>query len=168
MDAARPASEPADPTRATPEHSDTGAPPDSATTESLRAAAAAEAANDGVLDSAQAIWREFSALAKDHLELALLETQRAGKSAVNMLVYSIAAALLLVTAWLGLLAAIVVGLAAAGLHPGWGILGVVVLNLAGAFALYLMIRRNSENLRFPATVRSLKSNAAAIRSARQA
>ena len=123
----------------------------------------AEAANDGVLDSAQALWRDVTAHLKDHIELALLETQRAGKSAVNMLIYAIAAALLLVTAWLGALAALVVGLAACGLHPGWGILIVVGLNLGGVFALYLMIRRNSENLRFPATVRSLKSDAAALR-----
>ena len=122
-----------------------------------------EAANDGVLDSAQALWRDATAHLKDHIELALLETQRAGKSVVNMLIYAIAAALLLVTAWLGVLAALVVGLAVIGLHPGWGILIVVGLNLGGVFALYLMIRSNSENLRFPATVRSLKSDAAAFR-----
>ena len=122
-----------------------------------------EAANDGVLDSAQALWRDATAHLKDHIELALLETQRAGKSVVNMLIYAIAAALLLVTAWLGVLAALVVGLAVIGLHPGWGILIVVGLNLGGVFALYLMIRSNSENLRFPATVRSLKSDTAAFR-----
>ena len=131
--------------------------------EALHQKASAEAANDGVLDSAKGLWRDFSALASDHLELALLETQRAGKSAVNMLVYAIGAALLLVTAWLALLAAIVIGLAELGLHSGFGALIVVALNLAGAYALYRMIRSNSENLRFPATVRSFRNDAAALR-----
>ena len=124
-----------------------------------------EAANDGVLDSAQALWRDFTALAKDHLELALLETQRAGKSAVNMLVYAIGAALLLVTAWLALLAAIVLGLAELGLHPAFGALIVVGLNVAGAYVLYRMIRKDSENLRFPATVRSFSKRATAAANA---
>ena len=130
---------------------------------SAKASAAAEAANDGMLHGAQALWRELSQLASDHLELALLETRRAGKSAVNMLIYAIGAALLLITAWLGVLAAVVVGLAAWGLHPGWAILIVVAVNLAGAFGLYLLIRQNSANLRFPATVRSLKSDLELIR-----
>ena len=159
MDASQSASEPK------------GLPPDSVgadnrvhdATGGAAASTHGEAANDGVLDSAQALWRDVTAHLKDHIELALLETQRAGKSAVNMLIYAIAAALLLVTAWLGVLAALVVGLAASGLHPGWGILIVVGLNLGGVFALYLMIRSNSENLRFPATVRSLKSDTAAFR-----
>ena len=160
MDASQPASEPS------------GPPPGSAAPDgpaggnagaSGSASAHAGAANDGVLDTAQALWRDVTAHLKDHVELALLETRRAGKSAVNMLIYAIAAALLLVTAWLGLLAAIVVGLAAWGLHPGWAILIVVGLNLGGAFALYLMIRSNSENLRFPATVRTLKSDVVAFK-----
>ena len=149
MDAAQPAIDPTQPA------------PDSGS--SAEASAAAEAAHDGIVHGAQVLWRELSQLASDHLELALLETQRAGKSAVNMLIYAIGAALLLITAWLGLLAAAVVGLAAWGLHPAWAILTVVAVNLAGAFGLYLLIRQNSANLRFPATVRSLKSDLALIR-----
>ena len=124
-----------------------------------------QAANDGILNSAQALFRELGQLASDHIELALLETQRAGKSAVNMIVYAIGAALLLVTSWLGMMAAIVVGFVAMGLHPGWSLLIAVGFNLAGVFGLYLMIRSNSANLRFPATVRSLKTDIALIKSA---
>ena len=117
-----------------------------------------EAANDGVLDSARTLWRDLTAQASDHLELALLETQRAGKSAVSMLIYAVAAALLLVTAWLGLLAAIVIGLAELGLHAGFGALIVVALNMVGAFVLYRMIRSASANLGFPATRRSFRAH----------
>ena len=120
--------------------------------------ASPEAANDGVLNSARNLWRDFSALAKDHLELALLETQRAGQSAVKMLVYAVAAALLLVTSWLGLLAAMVIGLAELGLHDGFGVLIVVALNLVGVFVLYRMIRSSSVNLGFPATRRSFRKH----------
>ena len=127
--------------------------------EGLRAGATPpEAANDGVLNSAKNLWRDFSALAKDHLELALLETQRAGQSAVKMLIYAVAAALLLVTAWLGLLAAMVIGLAELGLHAGFGVLIVVALNLLGAFVLYRMIHSSSVNLGFPATRRSFRKH----------
>ena len=159
MDASLSASEP----KGSPPDSGEGDRPARDATDAESASPHGEAANDGVLDSAQALWRDVTAHLKDHIELALLETQRAGKSAVNMLIYAIAAALLLVTAWLGALAALVVGMAASGLHPGWGILIVVGLNLGGVFTLYLMIRSHSENLRFPATVRSLKSDAAALR-----
>ena len=154
MDAAQPAAGPA--SGPSPANADTNNGPGT-----LHGSESTEAANDGVLDSARSLWRDFTALTKDHLELALLETQRAGQSAVNMLVYAVAAALLLVTAWLGLLAAIVIGLAELGLHAGFGVLIVVALNLIGAFALYRMIRRSSKNLGFPATRRSLRRQGAA-------
>lgn len=149
MDAVQPAGGPD--SRPAPANADTTNAPGT-----LRGGAAPEAANDGVLDSAKSLWRDLTAQAKDHLELALLETQRAGKSAVSMLIYAVAAALLLVTAWLGLLAAIVIGLAELGLHAGFGVLIVVAMNLIGAFVLYRMIRSASADLGFPATIRSFR------------
>ena len=154
MDAAQPAGGPE--SGPAPANADTNNGPGT-----LHGGASPEAANDGVLDSARSLWRDLTAQAKDHLELALLETQRAGKSAVSMLIYAVAAALLLVTAWLGLLAAIVIGLAELGLHAGFGVLIVVGLNLIGAFVLYRMIRSASENLGFPATIRSFRRHAPA-------
>jgi uncharacterized membrane protein YqjE len=149
MDAAQPA--------AGPTGSAHGAAEPANRPDPLHGAASAEAANDGVLDSARSLWRDFTALARDQLELALLETQRAGKSAVNMLIYALGATMLLVTAWLGVLAAIVIGLAELGLHAGFGVLIVVALNLVGAYVLYRMIRSSSEDLGFPATRRSLRN-----------
>ena len=113
----------------------------------------------GLLENAQALWDDLRGLARDHLQLAALETQRAGKSLVNMVVFAVAAAILLVSAWLGLMGAGVLGLIAFGLHPSVALLLAVVLNIAAAFVLFTMIRRSSRQLRFPATVRSLNCDA---------
>lgn len=113
----------------------------------------------GMLESAQALWHDLRGLAHDHLQLAALETQRAGKSLVTMIACAVASALLLVTAWLGLMGAGAVGLVALGLHPGGALLLVAVLNVAAAYLLYALIRRSSRDLRFPATVRSLRGDA---------
>ncbi len=64
----------------------------------------APTSNPGVLESAQALWSDMRELAHAHLQLAALETQRAGRSLVNMVVCAVAAAMLLVGAWLGLMA----------------------------------------------------------------
>lgn len=113
----------------------------------------------GLLENAYALWDDLRGLAHDHLQLAALETQRAGKSLIHMVVCAVAAAMLLVSAWLGLMAAGVLWLIAAGLSEGVALLCVVALNVAAAYVLFTMIRRSSDQLRFPATVRSLRSDA---------
>ena len=123
------------------------------------AAAPAEA---GLLAIVQALWHDLRGLAHDHLQLAALETQRAGKSLVLMVAFAVAAALLMASAWLGLLGAGAWWLVASGLNPGAALLLVAALNIAAALVLYLMIRRSSAHLRFPATVRSLHSDAAML------
>ena len=122
--------------------------------------AAAVTPEPGLLDNAQALWHDLRGLAHDHLQLAALETQRAGKSLVTMLACAVAAGLLLVTAWLGLMAAGAVGLVALGLHPGLALMLVAALNVAAACLLFVLIRRSSRDLRFSATVRSLQGDAA--------
>lgn len=116
----------------------------------------------GFLENASGLWDDLRGLAHDHLQLAALETQRAGKSLVDMVIYAVAAAILVVTAWLGLMAAGVLWLIDFGLNASLALLLVVALNIAAACILLVMIRRSSEHLRFPATVRSLKSDAAMI------
>jgi uncharacterized membrane protein YqjE len=113
----------------------------------------------GLLGNVQALWHDLRALAQDHLQLAALETQRAGKSLVNMVVYAVAAAILLVSAWLGLLGALAFWLIAAGLEAGLALLLVAALNIGAAWVLFLMIRSSSQHLRFPATMRSLEGDA---------
>ena len=122
--------------------------------------APATAANDpGLLEIAQALWGDLRRLAFDHLQLAALETERAGRTLVSMVFYGVAAAILLVAAWLGLMAAVALGLVTYGLNAALAVLLVAALNVAAAYVLFLLIRRSSHYLRFPATMRSLKSDA---------
>ena len=113
----------------------------------------------GLLDIAHALWRDVRAIVLDHVELAALETQRAGRSLVHMLIYGLAAGLLLVIAWLGLMGAAALWLIALGLSPGAALLLLSALNVGAAYVLYLMIGRSSRDLSFPATLRSLQADA---------
>jgi len=123
---------------------------------------AATAADTGLLEIARGLWHDLRGLAHDHLQLAALETERAGRTLVNMVCYAVAAAILLVTAWLGLMGAGAMLLIGAGLHPGAAVLLVAALNVAAAYVLFSMVRRASRHLRFPATVRSLDSDASML------
>jgi CHASE2 domain-containing sensor protein len=111
----------------------------------------------GPLDRMSMLWDNISQLLHDQFELVALETQRAALSLVAMLAWGLAAGLLLVTAWLGIMAAIVLFLIDLGLAASLALLAVVVITLIGAGACALVIRKKSKYLRFPATVRSLKS-----------
>ena len=53
------------------------------------------------------VWGELRGLAHDHLQLAALETQRAGESLVTMITAGMMVAGLLLSGWLGLMAAAV-------------------------------------------------------------
>lgn len=116
----------------------------------------------GLLGNVQVLWRDLRGLLHDHLQLAALEAQRAGKSLVNMVIYGVAAAILVVTAWLGLMAAGVLWLIDLGLNSSLALLAAVGVNVGGVLLLVLMIMRASKYLGFPATVRSLKSDASLL------
>ena len=121
------------------------------------------AANDsGLIETAQALWHDVRDSLHDHVQLALLEAQRAGKSLVSIVVYGIAAAILAFCAWLGLLAAGILWLIALGLEPSVAALVAVGINLAGVAVLVVLVLRASKFLGFPATVRTLKSDAALL------
>ena len=61
--------------------------------------------NDGgLLQEAKSLWHELRELAHDQLTLAALETKLAGKSLVTMIAAGVMVALLVVSAWLGLMA----------------------------------------------------------------
>lgn len=134
-----------------------------ATESRVRGAPGAAATSDpGLLGNSQALWHDLRGLAHDHLQLAALEMQRAGKSLVNMVIYAVAAAILLVSAWLVLVAAGVLWFIDSGLNGGLALLFAAVLNIAAAFLLFALIRRCSRYLRFPATVRSLQTDASML------
>ena len=110
----------------------------------------------GVLEDAQSLWHELRGLTHDRFRLAALETQRAGKSLVDMIVAGIMVAVLLINAWLGLLTAAVLRLVAHGMVASSAILLAVAFNLLLTLLLFGVIRRKSRHLQFPATLRSLQ------------
>lgn len=121
--------------------------------------------DSGVLEDAQLLWHELRGLTHDRFRLAALETQQAGKSLVTMIVSGMLVAVLLGCAWLGLVAAAVLGLIENGVVASSAILLAVAFNLLLALILYGVIRRNSRYLQFPATLRSLQSMSPGCRDA---
>lgn len=138
-------------------------PADSAAPASDTAAAAAAAASAGTpaesfSEAAGSLWSELRASLQDRLQLFSLETQRTGLTLVQLVLYAVMAAVLVVTAWL----ALVGGLAAwmvlhAGMHWSLAVAVLIVLNLAAAAALGWSMRGLVRRLGFPATVRQLQS-----------
>lgn len=110
----------------------------------------------GIMDDAMALWAELRGLSHDRFRLAGLETRRAGESLVAMIVTGVMVAFLLNGAWLGLMAAGVLGLMEQGVVARDAILLAVAFNFSLALVLCGLIRRKSRHLRFPATLRSLR------------
>jgi hypothetical protein len=110
-----------------------------------------------MLEDVQSLWKELQDLTHDRLQLAALETQRAGENLVAMIVMGVMVALLLIGAWLGLMAAAVLGLVESGMVTSNAILLAVAVNLLFTLLLFGMIRRKSYFLQFPGTLRSFQS-----------
>lgn len=111
----------------------------------------------GLPQEAQGLWHELRGLAHDHLQLAALETQRAGESLVTMITAGMMVAGLLLSAWLGLVGAAVLVLTSRGVMASdSALLLAVAVNLLVALVLCGVIRRRSHHLRFPANTRSLR------------
>jgi uncharacterized membrane protein YqjE len=110
-----------------------------------------------VLEDAQSLWHELLGITHDRFRLAALETRRAGESLVSMIIAGVMVAFLLSSAWLGLMAAAVLGLIENGVVASSAILLAVALNLLLALILYRVIRRKSRYLQFPATLRALQA-----------
>lgn len=111
--------------------------------------------SDGLLEDAKVLWSELRGLTHDQFQLATLELKLAGESLVMMIAAAVIAAVLVVSAWLGLVTAAVVGLIDVGIGPLTALLFGVGFNVAAAGLLVLVIRRRSKYLQFPATRRCL-------------
>lgn len=110
----------------------------------------------GVLQDIQTLWNDLRVLTHDHFRLAALEARQAGESLVSMIVAGAMLAVLLCGAWLGLMAAAVLGLVENGVVASSAILLAVACNLLLALILCGVIRRKSRYLQFPAVLRSLQ------------
>ena len=122
--------------------------------------------DSSMLEDAQSLLHELRGLTHDRLLLAALETRRAGESLVSMLVAGVVIALLLGSAWLGLIAAVVLGMIENGIVASSAILLAVAANLLLALILFRVVRRKSRFLQFPATLRSLQTEPPGRRNAR--
>lgn len=110
-----------------------------------------------VLNDTQALLAELRGLGFDHLRLAALETQRAGESLVSMVMAGVMVAILLMAAWLGLLAAAVLWVTENNLVlPSVAMLLAVVFNLLLALICCEVVRRKKRYLHFPSTLRSFQ------------
>jgi hypothetical protein len=116
-----------------------------------------------LLVEARRIWRELSGLARDQLQLAVLETRLAGISLVTMIAAGVMVAVLLVSAWLGLIAAVILLLVGSGLAVGIALALGVVANLLLALLLASVIKTKSEDLRWVATLGSMQDVAEVTR-----
>lgn len=120
----------------------------------------------GVLEDAQSLWHELRGLTHDRFRLVALETQRAGKSLVDMIVAGVMVGVLLISAWLGLMAAAALELVGHGVvATSSAILLAVAFNLLLTLLLFGVIRSKSRYLQFPATLRSFQTTPSGRRDA---
>jgi len=96
------------------------------------------------------------------LDLITLEARRAGLSLAWMVALGVGAGVLGVTAWLGLVAALVLGLVAVGVSPIVALLLLVVVNLVGAAIAVWVCIRMSKDLLFPSSRRQLATKVGAL------
>jgi uncharacterized membrane protein YqjE len=103
-------------------------------------------------------WTNVRALVQDHALLAVLELQRAGISLVKMIVAGIVISILVVSAWMGLVAAVVVWAVGEGVSWGAALLVVAIVNIAVAVGLAFWARKQIPDLLFAATLRQLRKD----------
>ncbi len=110
----------------------------------------------GILDDASALAGELHGLVHDQLKLIGLETRLAALGLMKMTAAAAGIGVLLAASWLGILGVAVLGLIRLGLTPALAMLTVTILNLATAYAVWDLIRRNSRIFGLPAILRSLR------------
>jgi len=136
--------------------------PDDRLGTAARAAAAAAAAPPpapGLLERFAQTARDARRLVYDHLELAALEAQRAADGFVRVLVGSVVVAILVVSAWMAVVAAVAVWATNAGLSLPWALVLVAVANVVVAAGLFFWMRKQFPELLFTATLRQLRETA---------
>ena len=97
-------------------------------------------------------------LLSNFLDLFTLEARRAGLTLVLMLACGAIGAILVVAAWLGLMAALALWAVGLGMSLEASFTALAMANLAAAGALLWLCGRFSRDLLFPATRRQLRSN----------
>ena len=104
-------------------------------------------------------WTNLRGLVQDHALLAVLEVQRASISLVKMVAAAIIISILVVSAWMGIVAAGVVWAIGAGANWGLAILIAALVNIALAVGLAFWAKKQIPDLLFSATLRQLRKDA---------
>jgi len=99
-------------------------------------------------------------VANDHIELAVLEAQRAGQVLVRSIAAAVVISVLVATAWLSIVVAVVVWLAEHMPLPAALLIGAVAC-LAAAGAIGWWVVKHAPEMMFEATLRQLKATAKA-------
>lgn len=112
--------------------------------------------DSGILDDASALAGELHGLVHDQLKVIGLETRLAALGFMKMTAAAAGIGVLLAASWLGILGVAALGLIRSGLTPALAMLTVTILNLATAYVVWDLIRRNSRIFGLPAILGSLR------------
>jgi len=113
----------------------------------------------GLVASALTVLRDIRNLASDHLELIALEAQRASMGLVKILCAAIVVSILVVTAWIALIAGAIVWATSAGISWPWALLVAALANLIVGAIILFWIRGQVPELMFSATLRQFRRDA---------
>jgi uncharacterized membrane protein YqjE len=102
------------------------------------------------------LFSEAKNLVTDYAELAVLDARRAALNLAWVLGSVLIVAVLLITAWMGLVAAFIIWLFSEGVSWGVAIVIAAVLNIAAAGALLYWMRSLLKDLPFTALLRQLR------------
>jgi uncharacterized membrane protein YqjE len=105
------------------------------------------------------LWTHAVGLLHDHALLALLEVQQASIGLVKIVGAAVIISVLVVAAWMGLVAAGIVWAVGAGASWGVAIVVAALVNLVAAGALAWWIKAQVPELMFEATLRQLRGDA---------
>lgn len=112
----------------------------------------------GVLDELTGVFASVRTVLANFLDLLSLEARRAGLALMWMAVCTMVAAACFISAWLGLMAALVICAVSQGYSPLVAVLVIALMNVAAAGALIYRVVSMSHDLRFSATRRQLAGN----------
>ncbi|MGM0429208.1 MAG: phage holin family protein [Pseudomonadota bacterium] len=110
---------------------------------------------ESLLEQVQALQNEVRGVVKAQLQLAGMETRRAGESFVRMVALGVIAACLVFSAWAVLLSVAIIAVVSSGILSLTSALIIIALaHLALAFYIVRYIKRRSRDLLFSETSRS--------------
>jgi hypothetical protein len=110
----------------------------------------------GFVSAAVALWNDLHAAVTERARLVALELRLAGMTLARLVVYAVIVAVLVITAWLGLMGAAVVEFVQLGLSWGWALVLGVVIDLAIAAWLVRSMIKMVERIGLPAALRSIE------------